>query len=117
MAQEEIIFKVGVDTGDSVQDVNKVGDAIENVGKDAKKTDGSFVNLRKELKQLTVQLQNLDPASKEFETVAKRAGQIKEQMRGVADAINDADPEKFGGKFQRTAEGIAVSPVKAMNEE
>ena len=107
MAQEEIIFKVGVDTGDSVQDVNKVGDAIENVGKDAKKTDGSFVNLRKELKQLTVQLQNLDPASKEFETVARRAGQIKEQMRGVADAINDADPEKFGGKFQRTAEGIA----------
>jgi hypothetical protein len=107
MAQEEIIFKVGVDTGDSVQDVNKVGDAIENVGKDAKKTDGSFVNLRKELKQLTVQLQNLDPASKEFETVAKRAGQIKEQIRGVADAINDADPEKFGGKFQRTAEGIA----------
>lgn len=107
MAQEEIIFKVGVDTGDSVQDVNKVGDAIENVGKDAKKTDGSFVNLRKELKNLTLQLQNLDPASKEFETVAKRAGQIKEQMRGVADAINDADPEKFGGKFQRTAEGIA----------
>lgn len=107
MAQEEIIFKLGVDTGDSVQDVNKVGDAIENVGKDAKKTDGSFVNLRKELKQLTIQLQNLDPASKEFETVARRAGQIKEQMRGVADAINDADPEKFGGKFQRTAEGIA----------
>ena len=107
MAQEEIIFKVGVDTGDSVQDVNKVGDAIENVGKDAKKTDGSFVNLRKELKQLTIQLQNLDPASKEFETVARRAGQIKEQMRGVADAINDADPEKFGGKFQRTAQGIA----------
>ena len=104
---EEIIFKVGVDTGDSVQEVNKVGDAIEGVGKDAKKVDGSFVNLRKELKQLTVQLQNLDPASKEFETVAKRAGQIKEQMRGVADAISDADPEKFGGKFQRTAEGIA----------
>jgi len=66
MAQEEIIFKVGVDTGDSVQDVNKVGDAIENVGKDAKKTDGSFVNLRKELKNLTVQLQNLDPANKAF---------------------------------------------------
>lgn len=107
MAQEEIIFKVGVDTGDSVQDVNKVGDAIENVGKDAKKVDGSFVNLRKELKELTLQLQNLDPASKEFEQVAARAGRIKEQMRGVADAINDADPEKFGGKFQRTAEGIA----------
>lgn len=107
MAQEEIIFKLGVDTGDSVQDVNKVSDAIEEVGKDAKKADGSFVNLRKELKQLTIQLQNLDPASKEFETVARRAGQIKEQMRGVADAINDADPEKFGGKFQRTAEGIA----------
>lgn len=163
MAQEEIIFKVGVDTGDSVQDVNKVGDAFDNVkkkvelsgrslaelqdefkkvtnelkalnpnskefGELAEKaralknemkavgnslndttdhTKKSFVGLRQELKQLTVQLQNLDPASKEFETVARRAGQIKEQMRGVADAINDADPEKFGGKFQRTAEGIA----------
>jgi hypothetical protein len=104
---EEIIFKVGVDTGDSVQDVNKVGDAIEGVDKEAKKTSGSFVNLKKELRQLTIQLQGLDPASKEFEQVAKRAGSIKEQLRGVADAINDADPEKFGGKFQRTAEGIA----------
>ena len=104
---EEIIFKVGVDTGDSVQDVNKVGDAIEGVDKEAKKTSGSFVNLKKELRQLTIQLQGLDPASKEFEQVAQRAGKIKEQLRGVADAINDADPEKFGGKFQRTAEGIA----------
>jgi hypothetical protein len=104
---EEIIFKVGVDTGDSVQDVNKVGDAIEGVDKEAKKTSGSFVNLKKELRQLTIQLQGLDPASKEFEQVAARAGKIKEQLRGVADAINDADPEKFGGKFQRTAEGIA----------
>ena len=42
-----------------------------------------------------------------FEQVAQRAGKIKVQLRGVADAINDADPEKFGGKFQRTAEGIA----------
>ena len=104
---EEIIFKVGVDTGDSVQDVNKVGDAIEGVDKEAKKTGSSFVNLKKELRQLTIQLQGLDPASKEFEQVAQRAGKIKEQLRGVADAINDADPEKFGGKFQRTAEGIA----------
>lgn len=107
MAQEEIIFKVGVDTGTAKSDIDKVGDSVENVGKETKKTAGSFTSLRKELKDLTIQLQNLDPASKEFETVAKRAGQIKEQMRGVADAINDADPEVFGGKFQRTAEGIA----------
>jgi hypothetical protein len=162
---EEIIFKVGVDTGDSKTKVDNVGDAFDNVNKkveltgrsfkelqdelkkvtqelqslnptskefenltkkanDLKKemkavgdsmnettndTNKSFTNLRKELKQLTIQLQSLDPASKEFETVAKRAGSIKEQLRGVADAINDADPEKFGGKFQRTAEGIAGS--------
>jgi hypothetical protein len=107
MAQEEIIFKVGVDTGTAKNDIDKVGDSVENVGKETKKTAGSFTSLRKELKDLTIQLQNLDPASKEFEMVAQRAGQIKEQMRGVADAINDADPEVFGGKFQRTAEGIA----------
>lgn len=107
MAQEEIIFKVGVDTGTAKSDVDKVGDSVENVGKETKKTAGSFTSLRKELKDLTIQLQNLDPASKEFEKAAERAGKIKEQMRGVADAINDADPEVFGGKFQRTAEGIA----------
>ena len=163
MAQEEIIFKVGVDTGDSKTKVDNVGDAFDNVNKkveltgrsfkelqdELKKvtqelqnlnptskefenltkkanelkremkavgdsmnetnndTNKSFTSLRKELKDLTIQLQNLDPASKEFEKVAQRAGQIKEQMRGVADAINDADPEVFGGKFQRTAEGIA----------
>jgi len=106
MAQEEIIFKVGVDTGTAKSDVDKVGDSVENVGKETKKTAGSFTSLRKELKDLTIQLQNLDPASKEFEKVAQRAGQIKEQMRGVADAINDADPEVFGGKFMRTAEGV-----------
>lgn len=106
---EEIIFKVGVDTGDSVNKVNSVGDAVENVDKETKKTTSSFTNLKKELRNLTIQLQGLDPASKEFEKVASRAGKIKEQLRGVADAINDADPEKFGGKFQRTAEGIAGS--------
>lgn len=104
---EEIIFKVGVETGDAKSKIDAVGKSTEKVNEQAKKTSGSFTNLKTELRQLTVQLQNLDPASKEFETVAKRAGQIKEQMRGVADAINDADPEKFGGKFQRTAEGIA----------
>ena len=162
MAQEEIIFKVGVDTGDSKTKVDNVGNAFDDVNKkveltgrsfkelqdELKKvtqelqnlnptskefenltkkanelkremkavgdsmnetnndTNKSFTSLRKELKDLTIQLQNLDPASKEFEKVAQRAGQIKEQMRGVADAINDADPEVFGGKFMRTAEGV-----------
>jgi hypothetical protein len=104
---EEIIFKVGVETGDAKIKIDGVTDAVKKTGKETEKAGGSFTNMRKELKNLTLQLQNLDPASKEFEKVAKRAGSIKEQMRGVADAINDADPEKFGGKFQRTAEGIA----------
>jgi hypothetical protein len=104
---EEIIFKVGVETGDAKSKIDGVTEAVKKTVKETEKAGGSFTNMRKELKNLTLQLQNLDPASKEFEKVAQRAGQIKEQMRGVADAINDADPEKFGGKFQRTAEGIA----------
>ena len=104
---EEIIFKVGVETGDAKGKIAGVQDAIKDTTKETEKATGGFTNMRKELKNLTLQLQNLDPASKEFQKVAERAGHIKEQMRGVADAINDADPEKFGGKFQRTAEGIA----------
>ena len=104
---EEIIFKVGVETGDAKGKIGGVQDAIKDTTKETEKATGGFTNMRKELKNLTLQLQNLDPASKEFQKVAERAGHIREQMRGVADAINDADPEKFGGKFQRTAEGVA----------
>ena len=80
---EDIIFKVSVDTGDAKSDVDKVGDSIENVGKEAKKTGGSFTSLRKELRELTIQLQNLDPASKSLNRLQREQDKLKNKCVGL----------------------------------
>jgi len=75
MAQEEIIFKVGVDTGDSKTKVDNVGDAFDNVNKKVELTGRSFKELQDELKKVTQELQSLNPNSKEFENLTKKANE------------------------------------------
>lgn len=67
----------------------------------------SVKGLKTELRELTKQLGTLDQGSQAFADAAKRAGQLKEQIRGIADAIDDADPEKAFGPFSRTVAGLA----------
>jgi len=57
----------------------------------------SVKGLKAELRELTKQLGTLEQGSQAFNDAAKRAGQLKEQIRGIADAIDDADPEKAFG--------------------
>lgn len=67
----------------------------------------SVKGLKTELRELTKQLGTLEQGSQAFADAAKRAGQLKEQIRGIADAIDDADPEKAFGPFSRTVAGLA----------
>lgn len=67
----------------------------------------SVKGLKNELRELTKQLGTLEQGSQAFNDAAKRAGQLKEQIRGIADAIDDADPEKAFGPFSRTVAGLA----------
>lgn len=67
----------------------------------------SVKGLKAELRELTKQLGTLEQGSQAFTDAAKRAGQLKEQIRGIADAIDDADPEKAFGPFSRTVAGLA----------
>lgn len=67
----------------------------------------SVKGLKTELRELTKQLGTLEQGSQAFNDAAKRAGQLKEQIRGIADAIDDADPEKAFGPFSRTVAGLA----------
>ena len=67
----------------------------------------SVKGLKAELRELTKQLGTLEQGSQAFNDAAKRAGQLKEQIRGIADAIDDADPEKAFGPFSRTVAGLA----------
>ena len=67
----------------------------------------SVKGLKTELRELTKELGTLEQGSEAFNNAAKRAGQLKEQIRGVNDAIENADPEKKFAPFARTVQGLA----------
>ena len=75
---EKIVFETEVKTGNS---------------------GSSVKGLKQELRELTKQLATLEQGSEAFNQAAKRAGSLKEQIRGINDAIEDADPEKAFGPF------------------
>lgn len=82
-----------------------VNDALENV--DPEKAVAPVKSLKAELRELKNELGKLDPSSDAFIRAAKRAGQLQEQIRGVNDAIENADPEKKFAPFSRTVAGLA----------
>jgi hypothetical protein len=86
MAKENIVFGIDIETGKAAQ---------------------SFSGIKTELKALTKAIGEIDPNSNAFEVATKRAGQLREQIRGVNDAIENADPEKKFAPFARTVQGLA----------
>jgi hypothetical protein len=86
MANEKIIFDTEVKVGSSV---------------------GSVKSLKAELKELRNSLGTLEQGSEAFNKAAQRAGQLQERIRGVNDAIENADPEKKFAPFSRTIQGMA----------
>jgi hypothetical protein len=86
MATEKIVFETEVKTGNS-------GTSVKG--------------LKTELKELTKALGTLEQGSEAFNQAATRAGQLREQIRGVNDAIENADPEKKFAPFARTVQGLA----------
>jgi hypothetical protein len=75
--------------------------------KDPEKAVAPVKSLKAELRELKNELGKLDPSSDAFIRAAKRAGQLQEQIRGVNDAIENADPEKKFAPFSRTVAGLA----------
>lgn len=67
----------------------------------------SVKGLKTELRELTKELGTLEQGTDAFDKAAARAGKLKEQLRGINDAISDADPEKAFGPFARTVQGLA----------
>jgi len=86
MATEKIVFETEVKTGNS---------------------GSSVKGLKTELRELTKQLGTLEQGTDAFDQAAAKAGKLKEQLRGINDAISDADPEKAFGPFARTVQGLA----------
>jgi hypothetical protein len=82
---------------------NIVFDTTINLGN----STNSVKSLKSELKDLRNQLGTLEQGSEAFNQAAQRAGQLQEQIRGVNDAIENADPEKKFAPFARTLQGMA----------
>jgi hypothetical protein len=82
---------------------NIVFDTTINLGN----STNSVKSLKSELKDLRNQLGTLEQGSEAFNQAAQRAGQLQERIRGVNDAIENADPEKKFAPFARTLQGMA----------
>jgi len=78
MAAEEIIFKVGVDTGNSVNDLNKVEQGLNDIDKSAQSigTDAAsrFEALNKKIEAGGMTMRQAKQALKEYQDIALQAG-------------------------------------------
>lgn len=83
---EKIVFGIDIETGKAAQ---------------------SFSGMKAELKALSKALGEIEEGSNAFEVATQRAGLLKEKIRGVNDAIENADPEKKFAPFSRTIQGLA----------
>jgi hypothetical protein len=83
---EKIVFGIDIETGKAAQ---------------------SFSGMKAELKALSKALGEIQEGSNAFEVATQRAGLLKEKIRGVNDAIENADPEKKFAPFSRTIQGLA----------
>lgn len=66
------------------------GGAIENLGEiqeTVAKSNTNLIQLRKELKSVQSELLGLEPGTKEFDRLAKRAGDLKDRMNDVSEAV------------------------------
>ena len=66
------------------------GGAIENLGEiqeTVAKSNTNLIALRKELKSVQSELLGLEPGTKEFDRLAKRAGDLKDRMNDVSEAV------------------------------
>ena len=83
---EKIVFGIDIETGKAAQ---------------------SFSGIKAELKALQKAIGEIDENSNAFKVATQRAGQLRDQIRGVNDAIENADPEKKFAPFSRTVQGLA----------
>jgi hypothetical protein len=70
---------------------------IQKIGKESEKTSGSVNSLRKQMKELNLELQSLDPEDARYDEVAAKLGSLKDQMAETADAVKSQTGPAFEG--------------------
>jgi hypothetical protein len=91
MAQQATI-NINVNSKDAQASVNKLSQSINNAG-------GSAASLKAELRQVTVELQGLEPGSARFQQLSQRAGELRDRIadtNAVISATAGNVTENFG---------------------
>lgn len=103
----------------TVQSVNEIGNSSDDVKKlndNMKTTASTSASLRQELRQVTLELQNLEPGSAQFQTLSSRAGELRDQIADTNAVINATAgnvTERFG-RALTSATQIGVAGFQAM---
>jgi hypothetical protein len=96
----------------TAQAANSIDDKkIKSVGKEIKESSNSSQSLRKELRDIVLELQKLEPGSKRFQELTERAGELKNQIgdtNAVINALSGNTTQRLGLALANTAQiGIA----------
>jgi hypothetical protein len=92
-----------------LQGVDKIDKDIDNLADSFGHLEDNSRNLKKELKEAILELQNLPEGSKEFDEAAKRAGALKDQIGDINQRVKilASDTSKLDG-FIDAAQGITA---------
>lgn len=89
--EKEIILKLKLDTSESVDNVEKVEEAIKGIGKNTEginKLEGSIKSARTQLREYMNQMTAMaDKGSAEYQALSKKAGELKDKMGDAQKAI------------------------------
>lgn len=80
MADQEYVISLKIDGAGAVTNLQEVQDTVA-------KSNNNLIQLRKELKSVQNDLLGLEPGTKEFNKLAARAGELKDRMNDVSDAV------------------------------
>lgn len=106
---EKIIVEYGVNNEGLVTGLDEIQNANKELETSAKKTGTSFNSLTAELKAMKRELAGLQPGSKQFEDLAKKAGEVQDKIGDISTRVKTlaSDTRKLDTVIQ-AATGIAA---------
>lgn len=104
MADKKYVLQLEVNASGAITNADQVAKKLENIDKAATSTTGGLAGLKKELRAVENELAGLDSSSDRFAELSTQAGQLKDRMKDVREAVgNQAGPavEVLSNNFQK----------------
>jgi hypothetical protein len=88
---------------------------LKKIGNEAEATDEKVVSLKTQIRKLTQELTSLDPDDARYDEVAKKIGQLKDQMLDAGDAVKSQTGPAFEG--MNNTFGIMTNQISNLDFE